>query len=63
MVKINCKQNDSGVWCKDKRIKRSCWGFGARCCIEYDNNKKCLYKESYKKGPTPKRMTQKNREQ
>jgi hypothetical protein len=43
--KINCKKNDKGAWCKDKRIPRSLFGLGARCCVEYDYNpKKCEFK-------------------
>ena len=50
VVKINCTYNDQGAWCTDKRVKRSLWGFGARCCIEYCDNKTCDYKEKkYKK--------------
>ena len=50
VVKINCTHNDQGAWCTDKRVKRSLWGFGARCCIEYCDNKTCDYKEKkYKK--------------
>jgi len=48
IVKINCTQNDRGAWCKDKRIKRSIWGIGARCCIEYDD-KICDIKQPTKR--------------
>ena len=50
MIKVNCKWNDQGAWCKNKEIKRSLFGFGARCCIEYGNNKTCQFKEL---GPKP----------
>lgn len=31
-VNVNCKKNVDGPWCKDERVKRSLFGFGARCC-------------------------------
>lgn len=34
-IKVDCKSNDGGAWCKDGRVKRSLLGFGARCCMEY----------------------------
>ena len=50
IVKVNCKSNDRGAWCKDKRIKRSLFGIGARCCILYNNQvSKCEFQEKYKK--------------
>lgn len=51
VVKVNCIDNDKGAWCKNKNIKRSLWGLGARCCIEYRNEgfKKCEYKKPYKR--------------
>jgi len=33
-----------GAWCTNKNIKRSLFGIGARCCLEFDN-KKCELKE------------------
>jgi hypothetical protein len=47
--KINCVFNDCGAWCKNKYIKRSLFGIGARCCIEYPplNGKKCDLKKEY----------------
>jgi len=45
LLKINCKFNDSGAWCRCKQVKRSLKGFGARCCMEYsDNPIKCPHK-------------------
>ena len=45
MRKINCKWNNQGVWCKNKKVKRSLFGFGTRCCMEYNSNKVCQLKE------------------
>lgn len=54
MIKINCKWNDRGMWCKNRKIKRNLFGFGPRCCIEYNNNnKKCQLKEPWPKSPGP----------
>jgi hypothetical protein len=51
MLKINCKYNDRGAWCKNKNIKRSLFGIGVRCCVEYPHeNKSC---ESKIKFPRP----------
>ncbi|MEA3295538.1 MAG: DUF2283 domain-containing protein [Patescibacteria group bacterium] len=47
MIKINCKWNDNGAWCKNKKVKRNLFGLGARCCIEYDTNKVCQLKEPH----------------
>ena len=47
-IKINCKMNDNSAWCKDKRIKRSLFGLGARCCLEFEN-KTCPYVIRYKR--------------
>ena len=52
IVKINCIHNDEGAWCENKHVKRSLWGFGARCCSEYEN-KPCSHKIPYKKGNIP----------
>lgn len=43
-MKINCEYNDGGVWCKNRNIKRSCFGLGARMCVEYDKSIKCEHK-------------------
>jgi hypothetical protein len=50
-TKINCKYNDRGVWCTDKRIKRSLLGIGTRCCILFPglNGKKCEYQVKYER--------------
>lgn len=48
MIKINCIYNDDGAWCKNKLVKRSLWGIGARCCLEYPHGH-CSYKVVYLK--------------
>ena len=50
-VKINCVHNDSGAWCKNKKIKRSILGImGARCCPLYYNDAPCCkHQEKFKK--------------
>lgn len=54
MVNINCKQNNQGAWCKDKRIKRSLFGFGARCCVIYPNwSGDCEYQDKAPKPTAP----------
>ena len=50
---INCKWNDQGAWCKNKKVKRSLFGIGARCCVEYDRTEICSFKESMVKPPSP----------
>lgn len=53
MIKVNCIWNNQGVWCKNEKIKRSLFGFGARCCIEYGGNKTCQFRESRPKLTKP----------
>lgn len=48
VIKVNCKYNDQGAWCKCKQVKRSLFGFGERYCIQYDG-KKCEYQVKSKK--------------
>lgn len=44
--------NNPGGYCKNKNVRRSLFGLGARCCIIYDDeNKICRYR---KKLPKPK---------
>jgi hypothetical protein len=50
-VKVNCLYNNNGAWCRNKSVKRSFWGLGARLCSEYPQYKngcmvmkKCPYK-------------------
>lgn len=51
-VNINCIYNNDGAWCKNKNIKRSLFGIGARICIVYPYEKeKCIYQEKF---PFPK---------
>ena len=60
--KVNCKWIDNVAWCKNKKVKRSLLGLGARCCKEYPpHQEKCPFKEPYPKPklspdyPTPPR--------
>lgn len=58
--KINCKYNDSGAWCTNKNIKRSLFGIGARCCVEFSGEQfQCDLKEirtlKAKPPPIPKK--------
>lgn len=49
-INVNCVSNRDGAWCNDKRVKRSLWGMGARCCIEYNGKHgECPYRVSYPK--------------
>ncbi len=52
-IKINCVYNDKGAWCKNKNIKRSLWGMGARCCSVFNgepfNSLSCSLKEEVPK--------------
>ena len=60
--KINCKYNDNDVWCTNKNIKRSLFGIGVRCCVEF-NDKECNLKEVRTlkgKPPRPTRKCNKN---
>ena len=54
-ININCKSNDQGVWCKDKRIKRSMFGLGARRCVLFPglNGKTCEFQEEYERPLSP----------
>ena len=57
-IKINCKDNDQGAWCKNKNIKRSLFGFGARCCKLYPpSSEHCEYQIKYPRPnpPAPQR--------
>ena len=62
-ININCQYNDQGAWCINKNIKRSLFGFGARCCILHDTtNKICSFRKPKPKPiapppcPSPKRI-------
>ncbi len=55
---VNCTANDHGVWCKDKRIKRSLWGIGARMCLVFDGQV-CPLQQKYQRPaihPPPQRL-------
>jgi len=49
---INCKKNDKGAWCKDKRVKRSLFGLGARCCSVFEGVE-CPYQEEFSRPDYP----------
>jgi hypothetical protein len=59
-IKINCIYNDRGTWCKNKKIKRSLFGIGARCCIAKPWDNGCNYQQRVSKPkvppPPPKRF-------
>ena len=59
-INVNCIYTDKGAWCKNKKIKRSLFGFGARCCINYPyDNKECPYRIKYEKPKILPRSTEK----
>lgn len=58
-IRVNCRKNDSGIFCKDKRIKRSLFGIGARLCI-VPEGKTCPFQEKFSKPQTPIRASQRN---
>jgi len=49
-IKNDCKYSDKVSWCKNKNVKRSLFGIGARCCMElvpyYLDRKVCPFKTS-----------------
>jgi len=53
-VNVFCKYNDQGAWCKNKNIKRSLFGIGVRCCVNfpYPSNKGCQFQID-PSGPPP----------
>lgn len=56
-IKINCIYNDNGLYCKNKKVKRSLFGIGARCCvIEPLSDKVCEYRDEYKRPNSPPPM-------
>ena len=61
MIRINCVYNDQGAWCKNKNVKRSLFGVGARCCKLYPDrfNSMCEFQMKYSRPsiipPCPKR--------
>jgi hypothetical protein len=52
-IKNPCIHSDNDAWCKNKNIKRSLFGIGARCCVVYTqiNKSNCKY---YEAMPKPK---------
>lgn len=56
-AKVNCKSNNDGAWCKNKNIKRSLFGIGARLCTIYEFiDKKCEYQEACPKPKPPSKQ-------
>lgn len=55
MINIDCKDNDQGAWCKNKNVKRSLFGLGARCCVLYPglNGKECKHQTKMKRPIKP----------
>jgi hypothetical protein len=51
-IKINCISNDGGSHCTHKKVKRSLFGLGARCCSEF-RGEKCELKELRTPKVTP----------
>lgn len=50
ILKIRCKYNNLGSWCKCDQVKRKWYHIGGKPCIEYgDNQVNCIYKEPYYK--------------
>lgn len=48
-ISVNCVYNEDGSWCKNKNVKRSLFGIGSRCCIDYPYSSGCEFKEPYPK--------------
>lgn len=51
--KVNCKYNEKGAWCNNKNIKRSLFGLGARCCIEFHDGVCPVKEKTTRKAPPP----------
>jgi len=53
-LKINCKYSKDVAYCTNNKIKKSLFGMGARCCVEY-HDKVCSIKEvkTIKGSPPP----------
>jgi len=51
-INNHCLHSDNTAWCKNKNIKRSLFGIGARCCkiYPYMDESKCEFFESNLKG-------------
>jgi len=53
-IEVNCIYNDEGCWCKNRAIKRSLWGLGARMCIDAGRLRAtCEIREEYPKPASP----------
>lgn len=49
----NCIYNDRGAWCTNKNIKKSLFGLGARCCVEFYDCADCIHKVGHKRPTAP----------
>lgn len=49
IININCIDNYDGVFCNNKKIKRSLFGLRARHCIDYPYDKGCKIRHKYVK--------------
>ena len=50
---INCIHNDGGAYCKHKCVKRSLFGFGARCCVKFYGKADCEFQEKLQRPEAP----------
>lgn len=54
-ININCRMNVEGAWCQDPRVKRSLFGLGARCCVEFPRKvTPCEFKVEFPRPPAPR---------
>ena len=61
LCRINCRKNDQGAWCKDKRTKRSLMGIGARIC-KVAEGENCEYQDKYPRPKPPAGCSNLNKE-
>ena len=52
-TKRNCKFNNQGVWCTNKKIKSSLFGLGTRSCSDAYSANTCTYKEKLGRPVAP----------
>jgi hypothetical protein len=55
-IKVNCIYNDNVGWCKNKNVKRSLFGIGARVCPLADGLVDCPHQEKYPRANRPPRI-------
>jgi len=58
-IKINCVFNDRGAWCLHRAIKRSLFGLGARCCVNYPYLTGCKHQKPHLRPKCPPPAPQK----